>query len=331
MNNWAENQVTKMPSTGVPGIKRRLAALIYRALALPFAVLDLAANAYASQLSSIAPHTNLMNDLQVEKFQRQIGSDESIAIRLQERIAQDETSIRWRGDFKTHEYARLLQRAMENALALETKLPGWIRSMDSMSGRKYRGLINTLVEGMPTPRYLEVGSWAGSTACSAISGNRMTACCIDNWSEFNGPNDTFQRHIKRVVTPAVNFRFIEADFRSVDFAALGKFNIYCFDGPHSERDHIDGVSIAQPALDDEYLLIIDDWNWKQVRDGTMKALESLRVKIIAQIQIHTTQDNSHPTVLRRQFSDWHNGYFIAVCRKSSQHVETVTVSTLKSK
>jgi len=207
MNNWAENQVTKMPSTGVPGIKRRLAALIYRALALPFAVLDLAANAYASQLSSIAPHTNLMNDLQVEKFQRQIGSDESIAIRLQERIAQDETSIRWRGDFKTHEYARLLQRAMENALALETKLPGWTRSMEGMSGRKYRGLINTLVEGMPTPRYLEVGSWAGSTACSAISGNRMTACCIDNWSEFNGPNDTFQRHIKRVVTPAVNFRF----------------------------------------------------------------------------------------------------------------------------
>jgi hypothetical protein len=126
MNNWAENQVTKMPSTGVPGIRRCLAALIYRALALPFAVLDLAANAYASLLSSIAPHTNLMNDLQVEKFQRQIGSDESIAIRLQERIAQDETSIRWRGDFKTHEYARLLQRAMENALALETKLPGWI-------------------------------------------------------------------------------------------------------------------------------------------------------------------------------------------------------------
>ena len=41
MNNWAENQVTKMPSTGVPGIKRRLAALIYRALALPFVVLDL--------------------------------------------------------------------------------------------------------------------------------------------------------------------------------------------------------------------------------------------------------------------------------------------------
>ena len=268
MNNWAENEVTKMPSTGVPGIKRRLAALIYRALALPFVVLDLAANAYASLLSSIKPHTSLMNDLQVEKFQRQIGSDESIAIRLQERIAQDETSIRWRGDFKTHEYARLLQRATERRWPWRQNCPVGFGQWRACPGRKYRGLINTLVEGMPKPRYLEVGSWAGSTACSAISGNRMTACCIDNWSEFNGPKDTFQRHINRVVTPAVNFRFIRADFRSVDYAALGKFNIYCFDGPHSERDHIDGVSIAQPALDDEYLLIIDDWNWKQVRDGT---------------------------------------------------------------
>lgn len=323
MNNWAEHHVTKVPSTGVSGVKERVATLIYRALALPFVGLDLAANAYASLLSSIKPQTSLMNDLQIERFQRQIGSEKPIAMRLQERIAHDETSIRWRGDFKTHEYARLLQRAMENALAIETKLPGWIRSMDGMSGRKYRGLLNTLVEQMPNARYLEVGSWAGSTACSAISGNRMTACCIDNWSEFNGPKHTFQTHINRVVTPAVNFRFIEADFRSVDYAALGKFNIYCFDGPHSERDHMDGVSLAQPALDDEYLLIIDDWNWKQVREGTMKALESLGVKIIAQIQIHTTQDDSHPTVLRRQFSDWHNGYFIAVCRKFSQHAETV--------
>ena len=38
----------------------------------------------------------------------------------------------------------------------------------------------------------------------------------------------------------------------------GKLGPYCFDGPRSERDHMDGVSLAQPALDDEYLLIIND-------------------------------------------------------------------------
>jgi len=47
----------------------------------------------------------------------------------------------------------------------------------------------------------------------------------------------------------------------------------------------------------------------------MKAINDLKIKIISKIEIRTTQNNSMPKILLGQYSDWHNGYFIAVCEK----------------
>ena len=86
-----------------------------------------------------------------------------------------------------------------------------------MSGQKYRAFINNLVRSCPNPRYLEVGSWAGSTATAALSGNRASALCIDNWSQYGGPKDQFFQNIKKVLSEKIQFKFMERDFRSVDY------------------------------------------------------------------------------------------------------------------
>jgi hypothetical protein len=97
----------------------------------------------------------------------------------------EETSIILSGEWDTPE-AQRLSDAWFSALAMEHKLPNEIRYMDGMSGKKYRYLINNLVGSTPDARYLEVGSWAGSTACSAMWGNKCKVICIDDWSEFGG-------------------------------------------------------------------------------------------------------------------------------------------------
>ena len=56
---------------------------------------------------------------------------------------------------------------------------------------------------------------------------------------------------------------------------MEKHNIYLYDGPHNFEDHFDGVKFVQPALENEYILIVDDWNWNQVRSATFRALEHL--------------------------------------------------------
>lgn len=225
----------------------------------------------------------------------------------------DEFSIRFHGS-TDHPYSALLDEAARRALALDSKLPEFVLDLEGMSGRKYRRLINRLVETMPDARYLEVGSWAGSTCCSAIYGNKVTATCIDNWSLFGGPKDHFVHNTNMCRSDQVAFRFIEADFRTVDYTSIGSHNIYLFDGPHEIIDQKDGVTVAQSALDNEFVLIVDDWNWGGVRQGTFEGIGAAELDILYAIEVRSSQDGTTPPV-ERQHSDWHNGYFLSVLRK----------------
>jgi hypothetical protein len=168
--------------------------------------------------------------------------------------------------------------------------------------------INNLIRLVSKPRYLEIGPWAGSTACSAIDRNIVKVTCIDNWSQFGGPRGWFLKNIGEFVTKDVDFSLIESDFRAVDVSKIGNFNVYLFDGPHEEQDQYDGLFMYEPALDDDFFFIIDDWNWRQVRDGTFKAIRETGFQIDYAIELRTTMDNEHGAVFG-EAGDWHNGYF----------------------
>jgi len=219
------------------------------------------------------------------------------------------------GDFgKSAEAARLLA-SFESARGGHSRLTPAIRAIEGMSGQNYRTFINEYVGSTPQARYLEVGSWAGSTATAALFGNRVDAVCIDNWSLFGGPREAFLSNIQLALSDQVAFRFIESEFRVVDFASLGKFNVYLFDGPHEEIDQYDGVRLAQPALEAKYLLIVDDWNWRAVRNGTFQALVDLGCRLEAAVEVRTTRNDTHADIAWEK-SEWHNGYFMAVVVKA---------------
>jgi hypothetical protein len=227
----------------------------------------------------------------------------------------DETSYKQSGDFLAQPYPSRLLASYNRAMALDHKLHPSVAAMPGMSGRKYRYLINNFIEAIEDPRYLEVGSWGGSTAIAAIYRNRLKIVCIDNWTEFGGPRDAFLDNINIVKTEGVDFALIESDFRRVDFSGIGRFNVYLFDGPHEEQDQYDGVVLAQPALDDTYLLVVDDWNRPAVRTGTYRALADTQVSVACSIEIRTTQTDEDPRGQAFHKSEWHNGYLFAVCKK----------------
>jgi hypothetical protein len=129
-----------------------------------------------------------------------------------------------------------------------------------MSGQKYRTLINTLIETLDRPRYLEIGSWL-------------------DWSQFSGTKEQFLANIKKAKSNSSEFHLIERDFREIDYRALGKFNVYLFDGPHTLIDHRDGILVVQPCLADRFVLIVDDWNWRSGRTGTMRGLLAAKCQI----------------------------------------------------
>jgi hypothetical protein len=210
--------------------------------------------------------------------------------------------------------AAKVRAAFSRALAGDSALPAPVFAINGMSGRKYRMFVNNLVNSIEDARYLEIGTWMGSTLCSANHGNKVRALTIDNWSQFGGPAAEFFAHLAKFKTPDAQVSFTEADFRSVDFATIGRFNVYLFDGPHRAEDHRDAILNAQPALDRHHVLIIDDWNWPAVRKGTNEAILASGVAIDHLIEIRTSQDETPPPV-HGPASDWHNGYFIAAVTK----------------
>ena len=231
----------------------------------------------------------------------------------------DETSIKFTGD-TSDELIKKIKESLDESLSLKRKIDEKIITMEGLSGRKYRSLINNLVEKIEKPSYLEIGSWLGSTACSAAFKNDFKITCIDNWSQiffsekFPDPEQIFKKNIKECLSTKTEYNFINNDFRKVDYNNIGKYNIYLFDGPHHFEDHFDGITLVQPALTDKYILIVDDWNWDQVRNGTNAAIEELKLKVISILEIRTTHDGSNALMMGKD-SDWHQGYCFFVIEK----------------
>ena len=215
----------------------------------------------------------------------------------------------------SHPLSNLVRTALSMAVAGESKLDSDVLSIEGMSGKKYRMFINNLISSFDDARYLEIGAWSGSTFCSAVFANKVSALAIDNWSQSEDVKEIFLNNISKYKGESANVLLICDDFRKIDYSTIGKFNIFLFDGPNEEQDLFDGLKFALPALEDHFVLIVDDWNWKQVRNGTFRSIFDSRLDFEYFVEIRTTQDNSHPKVGGNQ-SDWHNGYFIACLTKT---------------
>lgn len=229
--------------------------------------------------------------------------------------------VNYHGGLNSHE-SIVVRSSFLDALTKPSNLPEEICSIPGPSGQKYRSFINRLISSISDPRYLEIGSWKGSTAAAALRGNRARALCIDNWSQFGGPRSEFLANINKSLSSEIDFTLLEEDFRAVDYSEIGTFNVYMFDGPHAEVDHYDGIVLAQPALSSPHILVVDDWNWRRVRLGTLRAFRNLGCNIEYAIELRTTLDDSHGPVVNEK-SEWHNGYFIAVIRKQLSGSDSV--------
>lgn len=210
-------------------------------------------------------------------------------------------------------YIDHVEKSIENASLKKSKITEDIVKMEGMSGVNTRHFYNNIMS-MDDARYLEIGTWKGSSVCSAMCKNKATIVCIDNWSEFGGPKEEFLENFAKFKGEN-NARFIEADCFTVDTTTLPKFNVYMFDGNHDEGSHYKALMHFYDCMDDEFIFIVDDWNWEKVRTGTFNSFKKLNVEILYETEIRTTQDGTHPVYRSREENAWHNGIYISVIRK----------------
>ena len=217
------------------------------------------------------------------------------------------------GEAVADKYRLVVERAFECAERGVSNITEDVKSMDGMSGAKTRHFYNNLV-GMPSARYLEIGTWKGSSVCAAMCGNDADVLCIDNWSQFGGPKADFLRNFE-AYRGKNRASFLEADCFSIDVSTLPKFNIYMYYGDHSEESHYRALAHFLPCLDDVFVYVVDDWNWNQIREGTRRAIRDLGLEVVYEREVLLTQDNTH-TPVEEARRTWWNGIYVAVLKRT---------------
>ena len=213
-----------------------------------------------------------------------------------------------------HELKKHVELAFENAEEGKSKITQGIINMEGMSGIKTRHFYNNVLN-KDDARYLEIGTWKGSSVCSAMCGNKAKVVCIDNWSEFDGPKTEFLENFT-YYKGENEATFIEQDCYKVDVLKLPKFNIYMYDGNHTKESHYNALVHYYNCLDDIFVFIVDDWNWNDVRDGTYESFKKLSLSVMYEREIRTTNDGSHPPWGSELQKQWHNGIYVAILQKN---------------
>ena len=210
-------------------------------------------------------------------------------------------------------YKPLIETAFKNAENNISKITNEIINMEGMTGTKTRHFYNNLLNTKDA-RYLEIGTWKGSSVCSAMCNNKAKVLCIDNWSEFGGPKNEFLVNFEKFKGEN-DATFIENDCFKVDVSALPKFNIYMYDGNHSCECHYNALLHYYNCLDDIFIFVVDDWNWKFVRDGTINSIQKLNLKVLYEKEIKTSNNDTHPKLGSPEQKEWHNGIYVSILQK----------------
>lgn len=205
-----------------------------------------------------------------------------------------------------------VKQSIKNAEQGLSKLSPEILSIEGMSSNKVRHLLNNLC-ALANTHYLEVGCWKGSTWISALYGNNHSitnAVAIDNWSEFGGPEKDFLNNCSYFLN-GITYQYYSVDSFKLDVrkAIPDPVNVYFYDGNHSELAQEMALTYYDSVFADEFILIVDDWNWQNVRQGTHNAIIKLNYQIIASFVL--------PALFTGDKENWWNGIYVAVIRKSS--------------
>ena len=221
-------------------------------------------------------------------------------------------------------YIRHIEQCLANAEEGKSKINNEILEMYGMTGIKTRHFYNNLLS-IKDSRYLEVGTWAGSSVCSAMFGNESKVVCIDNWSEFGGEDikEIFLEYFDEYKGNN-DATFIEDDCFNVKFGDDKRFNIYLYDGGHAYEEHYKAVSQFLEYLDDVFIFIVDDWNWLKVRNGTMDALKDSNLEVVWKREIILTENDEHTPLAEAKLNWWNGIAVFVIKKKNKQNLDRIT-------
>lgn len=206
-----------------------------------------------------------------------------------------------------------VERAIHNATQHISKLNDSVLGLEGMSSPKVRHFLNN-VTSFPTCRYVEVGSWKGSTFISALYNNEFydRAWSIENWSEFGGPREEFHLNLNLYLNRDKRFEAIEGNFEYLPLLQYGiqDVNCYFYDGAHDAVSQEKALTKMYPALTEQFIFIVDDWNHEPARQGTYNGIKAVEAQILHHYELPAKYNGDRDL--------WWNGLGVFILEKTDE-------------
>jgi hypothetical protein len=219
----------------------------------------------------------------------------------------------------TSSLIKVVKDAYSKSVRRESKVPVELLRTEAMSGELTRHFYNNLLSSSEVHRFLEIGTWQGITLiCGMYKNSHIECYAVDNWSQFNGDMNTVITNCTKWHTNGEHIHLIEGD--CFDDSTISRvpngIDMFIFDSDHSLESHTNSLVKYIEKCSDEFIFIVDDWNWPDVRNGTYESMKQSNIDILYELEIRTTWNDKH-TPLDDAKENWWNGLYCVVCKKNN--------------
>lgn len=211
----------------------------------------------------------------------------------------------------TEQKIQAIKEAIEKAKNHQSKMDDTAWSVPALSSLKIRHLMNNL--GAISTRYFECGVHKGGLFCSTISNNPnlLIATANDSFaSDETNEEKAWPQFIfnsGKCKSEKTEFAVIVGDTFEVDPSIIvGPIDLYLFDADHSYESQRKAMTRFLPAMADEFIVCVDDFDWPDVAAGTIKGLDEANIEIVYSKWF---KGNDHDN------DGWWNGFYVALIKK----------------
>ena len=197
-------------------------------------------------------------------------------------------------------------QAIEDAENLKSKLTPEVLSIGGFTSNKIRHLLNNL--GAISTDYFEIGVHRGATFCAAMYRNGIWGTACDNFSQFNednAKNEFYKNIASNLGARAV--QVLEQDCFTIDPTEHKEIDLYLYDGEHSAESTKKGVTYFYQSFADEFILLMDDYGWTEVQEGTQYGIGECGFEVLFERHLGEG-DNGNG-------EGWWNGFYVALLKK----------------
>jgi hypothetical protein len=219
----------------------------------------------------------------------------------------------------TEQKIEAIKNAISKADQMQSNMPLSALEVPFLGSLKIRALLNNL--GAIATHVADVGSHKGGSMCSMLAGNKniISATAIDSWAsdETNADDKAYPQfidNVNKLKSENTELNVIVGDCWGVSLDLIhNKIDLYSYDAGHSKEDQKQALIYYKGMLADEFVYVCDDWEYGEVKEGTMDGVSEGGYEILFQQELLNPLGTTEGDHLNEH---WWRGYAVFLLKNN---------------